>query len=215
MRSQSQCASSPANRRPGSRSRPLWRAAGLTGPRSANRIVALAWPREDEVVRYRRAAEKLPALAEACESVRHWPPEDPFLVQAYVFGRLLTGDDTVEVVLMLNLPPEEVTWGSNPKGTAWLADTLRLSKGGFTYWWRLGQPCGDQAPQEFPGGTTLSLVIGAGTSSRRQQDCPILPPRRTRTAQAAGSEPVPARNMSSRRASCSWRAGAAWTGRTR
>jgi len=90
-------------------------------------------------VRYRRAVEKLQALAEACESVKHWPPEAPFLVQAYVFGRLLTGDDpvdTVEVVLMLNLPPEEVTWGSNPKGTAWLADTLRLSKGGFTYWWR-------------------------------------------------------------------------------
>jgi hypothetical protein len=90
-------------------------------------------------VRYRRAVEKLQALAEACESVKHWPPEDPFLVQAYVFGRLVAGDDpvdTVEVVLMLNLPPEEVTWGSNPRGTAWLANTLRLDTGGFAYCWR-------------------------------------------------------------------------------
>lgn len=69
-------------------------------------------------VRYRRAVEKWQALAEACESVRHWPPEDPFLVQAYVFGRLLTGDDsvhTVEVVLMLNLPPRR-SLGIEPEG---------------------------------------------------------------------------------------------------
>jgi hypothetical protein len=31
------------------------------------------------VMRYRRAVEKLRILAEACESVRNWPPEDPFL----------------------------------------------------------------------------------------------------------------------------------------
>jgi hypothetical protein len=26
--------------------------------------------------------------------------------------------------------------GSSPHGTVWLADHLRLSKGGFCYWWR-------------------------------------------------------------------------------
>src|SRR6266566_5353085 len=90
-------------------------------------------------MRYRRAVEKLRALAEACESVKGWPPEDPFLLEAYVFGDVLRGADPLEcadVVLVLNLPPQEVAWGSNPHGTEWLADRLRLSKGGFAYWWR-------------------------------------------------------------------------------
>lgn len=83
--------------------------------------------------------EKLRALAEACESVKHWPPEAAFLLEAYVFGEVLEGADPleyVEVVLVLNLPPEEVVWESNPHGTLWLADRLRLSKGGFAFWWR-------------------------------------------------------------------------------
>jgi hypothetical protein len=90
-------------------------------------------------MRYRRAVEKLRELAQACESVKGWPTEDPFLLAAYVFGDVLRGADPlecVEVVLVLNLPPQEVAWGSNPHGTEWLADRLRLSKGGFIYWWR-------------------------------------------------------------------------------
>ena len=91
------------------------------------------------VMRYRRAVEKLRLLADACESVKDWPPEDPFLLEAYVFGAVLEGADPldfVEVALVLNLPPDEVSWESSPHGTAWLEDTLRLSKGGFAYWWR-------------------------------------------------------------------------------
>jgi len=90
-------------------------------------------------MRYRRAVEKLRTLAEACESVKNWPPEDPFLLEAYVFGDVLEGADpleSVEVALVINLPPEDVPWESGPHGTAWLADRLRLDKGGFTYWWR-------------------------------------------------------------------------------
>ena len=90
-------------------------------------------------MRYRRAVEKLRTLAEACESVKNWPPEDPLLLEAYVFGDLLDGADpleSVEVALVLNLPPGEVPWESSPHGTAWLADQLRLDKGGFAYWWR-------------------------------------------------------------------------------
>ena len=37
---------------------------------------------------------------------------------------------------MLNLPPQEVIWETTPRGTEWLADYLRLSKGGFAYFWR-------------------------------------------------------------------------------
>jgi hypothetical protein len=90
-------------------------------------------------MRYRRAVEKLQSLAEACEAVKGWPPENPFLLEAYVFGDVLEGMDPleyVEVVLVLNLPPEQVPWESSPHGTQWLADQLRLSKGGFAYWWR-------------------------------------------------------------------------------
>src|SRR5260370_28232337 len=89
-------------------------------------------------MRYRRAVEKLQALAEECESVKGWPPEDPFLLEAWVFGDVLRGADPldcVEVVVVVNLPPEEVVWGSNPHGTLWLDDPLRLSKGGCCYWW--------------------------------------------------------------------------------
>jgi len=32
--------------------------------------------------------------------------------------------------------PEEVPWESGPQGTDWLADELRLSKGGFLHFWR-------------------------------------------------------------------------------
>lgn len=35
-----------------------------------------------------------------------------------------------------NLPPDEVTWESQPPGTGWLVESLRLDKGGFTYQWR-------------------------------------------------------------------------------
>jgi len=37
---------------------------------------------------------------------------------------------------VISLPPEEVPWNSSPHGTEWLADSLRLSKGGYECWWR-------------------------------------------------------------------------------
>ncbi len=83
--------------------------------------------------------EKLRELAAACERAKRWPPDEPFLLEAYVFGDVLSGADpldAVEVALVLNLPPEEVPWESSPHGTQWLADELRLSKGGFASWWR-------------------------------------------------------------------------------
>ena len=90
-------------------------------------------------MRYRRAIEKLRILADACEDFKRFPSEEPFLLEAYVFGDVLRGADPlecVEVALVLNLPPQEVLWESTPRGTPWLADHLRLSKGGFAYFWR-------------------------------------------------------------------------------
>ena len=90
-------------------------------------------------MKYGRAVEKLRILAEACQRTTGLPLEEPFLREAYVFGELLDGADPVdrvEVALVLNLPREEVPWHSQPFGTAWLVDSLRLNKGGFAYWWR-------------------------------------------------------------------------------
>jgi hypothetical protein len=90
-------------------------------------------------MRYRRAVEKIRILAEACRDFKRFPSEEPFLLEAYVFGDVLRGVDPldfVEVALVLNLPPQEVIWETTPRGTEWLADHLRLSKGGFAYFWR-------------------------------------------------------------------------------
>ena len=57
----------------------------------------------------------------------------------YVFGEVLDGADpldAVQVAAAINLPPEDVPWESSPGGTDWLATELRLSKGGFMYFWR-------------------------------------------------------------------------------
>ena len=92
------------------------------------------------IMRYRRAVEKIRILAEACQDFsKRYPGDEPVILEAYVFGDVLRGADPledVEVALVLNLPPDEVIWGSTPHGTPWLADYLRLSKGGFLYFWR-------------------------------------------------------------------------------
>ncbi|GAA3619670.1 hypothetical protein GCM10022419_126670 [Nonomuraea rosea] len=90
-------------------------------------------------MQYRRAVRRLRVLAEECEQTRRVRVDEPFLRAAYVYGDLLAGADPVdqiEVVFVLNLPPEQVTWGTNPPGTAWLVDFLRLDKGGIAYRWR-------------------------------------------------------------------------------
>ena len=68
-----------------------------------------------------------------------WVDAEPFLRAVYAFGDVLDGTDpldAVQVAVAINLPPEEVPWESTPEGTDWLADELRLSKGGFLYFWR-------------------------------------------------------------------------------
>ncbi|KAA2265369.1 hypothetical protein F0L68_04695 [Solihabitans fulvus] len=90
-------------------------------------------------MRYLRAVEKLRLLADACQRATRLPIEEPFLRAAYVFGEVLDGVEPIEsvrVAFALDLPPDEVPWRSQPQGTAWLVDSLRLDKGGFTYWWR-------------------------------------------------------------------------------
>jgi hypothetical protein len=93
-------------------------------------------------MRYNTAVGKLRTLARACEVFKRWPPEQPLLQAAYTFGDLLSGADPLEqvqVVLVLNLPPEELPWAAHPARLSWLAGDLRLDKGGFAWWWRSQQ----------------------------------------------------------------------------
>ena len=91
-------------------------------------------------MRHKRAVEKLRILAEACERVKiFWFDTEPFLKAVYAFGDVVDGADpleAVQVAVAINLPPGEVPWESSPEGTDWLANELRLSKGGFMYFWR-------------------------------------------------------------------------------
>jgi hypothetical protein len=90
-------------------------------------------------MRYKTAVDKLRTLAGACEVFKRWPPDQPILQAAYTFGDLLSGTDpleSVQVVVVLNLPPEDLPWAAHPASLGWLADDLRLDKGGFAWWWR-------------------------------------------------------------------------------
>lgn len=57
----------------------------------------------------------------------------------YAFGEVLDGAQEVEcaqVAGVIRVPPEDVPWGSTPRGTAWTAELLGLDKGGCEYRWR-------------------------------------------------------------------------------
>ena len=91
-------------------------------------------------MRYKRAVGKLRILGETCERVKiFWSGTEPFLKAVYVFGEVLAGAgplDAVQVAVAINLPPGEVPWESSPEGAGWLANELRLTTGGFMYFWR-------------------------------------------------------------------------------
>ena len=142
-------------------------------------------------MRYRRAVEKIRTLAEACEGFRRFPSEEPFLLEAYVFGDVLRGADpldSVQVVLVINLPPQEVIWETTPRGTEWLADHLRLSKGGFLYFWRSHlDPVPNhhiRAPVRFWSLAGLDEEVLLALSERRLDDLPrVTPPPEAERAQ--------------------------------
>jgi len=122
-------------------------------------------------MRYKRAVEKLRILAETCERVKaFWFDTEPFLKAVYAFGEVLDGTDpldAVQVAVAINLPPEEVPWESTPEGTDWLANELRLSKGGFMYFWRsyLDSVWNHSSATRCASG--LSTAVPTSTCSRR------------------------------------------------
>jgi hypothetical protein len=89
-------------------------------------------------MRYATAARRLQMIAEECD--RHakvW--DQPLVVAAYVYGSLLEGPEEVEVVqvaLVVDLPPDEVTWWADPPPAAAFAETIGLGKAPVEWWWR-------------------------------------------------------------------------------
>src|SRR5262245_28376310 len=99
-------------------------------------------------MRYQRAVERLRLLAEDCQQVSG----RSFLREAYVFGEIFEGADVVDgldVAFALDLPPDDVSWCAEPRGSSWLVDVLGLAKGGIAYRWRsLHEPVWNHAIRE-------------------------------------------------------------------
>jgi len=58
-------------------------------------------------MRHKRAVEMLRLLAEGCEEIGHWPPEDElYLVAMYAFGDVLEGTDPAGSRTRDGAPPE-------------------------------------------------------------------------------------------------------------
>jgi hypothetical protein len=141
-------------------------------------------------------------LADACQETTGWPPDEPFLREAHVFGEVLDGADPVdqiEVAFVLNLPAEEVPWESQPHGTGWLVDVLRLDKGGFAYWWRSrDEPVWNhriRGPVRFWSLDGPDEDVLRALSERRFADLPrvVAEPDTVRTSTAAALEVALAR----------------------
>ena len=65
--------------------------------------------------------------------------EEPFLVAAYAFGSVLESRADVPVVQMafvLNLPAEELTWGTQPQSCVGLPHLLEIDKAPVEWYWR-------------------------------------------------------------------------------
>jgi hypothetical protein len=73
---------------------------------------------------------------------------DSVLVEAHVFGDVLTGPDTVDVIclaLVVDLPVDEVSWLARPAPAEAAVSLLRFDKYPLRWWWRpVGWPVWNQ-----------------------------------------------------------------------
>jgi len=89
-------------------------------------------------MRYATAVRRLRSIAEELDRhARLW--EEPLLTAAYAYGELLEGPEEiamVEVALVLDLPPPQVTWYAEPPSAAAFAHLTRLDKVPARWCWR-------------------------------------------------------------------------------
>ncbi|HZD74057.1 MAG TPA: hypothetical protein VE776_09275 [Actinomycetota bacterium] len=89
-------------------------------------------------MRYATAVRRLRTIAEECDRhAKFW--DDPLVVAAYVYGSLLEGPEEVErvqVALVVDMPPDQVTWWAEPPSAAAFAEIIGLGKAPVQWWWR-------------------------------------------------------------------------------
>jgi len=90
-------------------------------------------------MRHETAVRRLRTIAEHCHQVYRLWTDEPLLIGAYAFGAVLdtTADlDVIQVAFVLDLPPEELTWGAQPQSCVGLAHWLELDKAPVDWYWR-------------------------------------------------------------------------------
>lgn len=88
-------------------------------------------------VKYNTAVGRLRQVASDLAGHTSWG--DSVLVEAYAFGDVLTGPDTVEVIclaLVVDLPVVEVPWLARPAQAEAAVSLLRFDKYPLRWWWR-------------------------------------------------------------------------------
>ena len=95
-------------------------------------------------MRWDRAVHHVAALARSCADMATNPVFSVRVTQLWAVGEILgpaTDMDWVTVALCVNLPPEDVAWWTEPRGTGHWAQATRLTKNPVLAWWR-----SDRAP---------------------------------------------------------------------
>ena len=83
------------------------------------------------VMRYSIAVDRLRTIAETCIRLASLWKDDPLVVGAYVFGELLEGSqrpERLQLAFAVDLPPDEVTWYTQPIPMAGFAATVGIDK---------------------------------------------------------------------------------------
>ena len=83
------------------------------------------------VMRYSMAVDRLRTIAQTCTRLASLWEDDPLVVGAYVFGELLEGSqrpERLQLAFVVDLPPDEVTWYTQPTSMAGFAATVGIDK---------------------------------------------------------------------------------------
>ena len=94
-----------------------------------------AW--HNGVVKYSTAVRRLGSVAESLSTAASFG--EMLVTDAYVFGDLLNGPESLDVVsvaFVVDLPVSEVPWCARPVRVEALAESLRLNKVPVARWWR-------------------------------------------------------------------------------
>jgi len=90
-------------------------------------------------MRYETAVGRLRTIADRCQQASGLWDDEPLLTGAYAFGAVLdrrADVDVVQVAFVLDLPPEELTWLSQPQSCVGLPRLLQIDKAPVDWYWR-------------------------------------------------------------------------------